>query len=582
MKNFTRIILAVFLLVGGMLLAGSCTKEGGFSRSGQLIRFGAVNPGTLTKTEYAGKDNDANKIEPIWWKEGDEIRVVSGDATVTDHTEHYADYVFSDFVGGDKSKATVSNKRGKGLAWADEVKPYTFYAVYPSTVNIGYTEGNLGLVQAVIPNPQTVSAHEYSADANGTAKDWYNVVNGKYTVYEPDMKYAFMTAKTEFTPTDANFDAYRYLFKNGEKNENDEVVGPEVPLTFYPAFTAFEFTFESADSSVPIDLTEFRMESIAIENEGSVTSAATALAGAFTGKPGATGLTDFSPMQTASNSLSLNNPGVLGTITYGNPKSFTVFAMPQDLTNLWIFFTDEDGGQARTRKLSLTDNASGKPIVFDAGKKYRIKGLKLPGNQYQFFLTLNGVVQQWDAVTLKTTFTEQIQCSALTFNKSAREMTDEYKAANGGKTNHYQDDAPVGDNRWQVRTLNNNNMDGESYDYITAQFTPTAPLGGYWKLELFNEDFWTVEIENRTSPGDEPTTQPLPAYGQILNTPVYLRFTPKWSAIDDAEPGVEVGLYMNCFFSGDIDFTNILDANTEFQDIHGSGTYSYWLITVAR
>ena len=565
MKSITRTILTASLLVGGMLIAGSCTKDGGiFNRAGQQIRFGSLGPGASTKTEYAGKDNDASKIEPIWWKEGDEVRIVSGDTYVTDNPGlHYADYVFKSFVGDDKSKATLSNKGNNGLAWGDEVKPYTFYAVYPSTVNIGYETGKLGSIQAQIPNPQAVTAHEYTASTDGTAKDWYTVVDGKYTVYEPEMKYAFMTAKTEFTPTEANFDANRYIFKYGETN------GPEVPLTFTPAFTAFEFTFESADPTVDINLTEFRME-----------STSTALAGIFTGTAGDD--TSFEAVPTASKTLSLSNPSALGTIKNGAPKSFTVFAIPQTITDLTIYFADKDNdGATRTRKLAVKDK-TGNAISFAPGKKYRIKGIKLPGNQYQFFLTLNGIVQEWEAVELETSFSEQIQCGALTFDKSAREMTDEYKAGNGGKTNHYAD-SPVGDGRWQVRTLNNAGMDGESYDYMTVTFTPTAPLGGYWKLDTHGNTYFKVEMVTESSSALEPpTVSPLPEYDRIMNQTVTLRITPNWTAINGAGEDEEIGLYLDCYFSANIDFDPLLDANTEFQDIHGAGTYSYWLITVAR
>ena len=38
---------------------------------------------------------------------------------------------------------------------------------------------------------------------------------------------------------------------------------------------------------------------------------------------------------------------------------------------------------------------------------------------------------------------------------------------------------------------------------------------------------------------------------------------------------------MDCYFYTNVD-SDPLNANTEFQDIHRNGTYSYWLLTVAR
>ena len=60
-----------------------------------------------------------------------------------------------------------------------------------------------------------------------------------------------------------------------------------------------------------------------------------------------------------------------------------------------------------------------------------------------------------------------------------------------------------------------------------------------------------------------------------------LLITPIWSAIAEADADEEIGLYMDCYFYTNVD-SDPLNANTEFQDIHRNGTYSYWLLTVAR
>ncbi len=356
MKKAFQFIASATLLAG-LFLVGGCNKNE-FGKAGILVRFGASSEGVSTRTEYAGKDNDASGIEPIWWKSGDKVRIVSDKAIVTNTTDvNYSDYKFADFVDGNKSRATVENVGTNGLAWVDGVTTYNFYAVYPETVNIGHASGNLGEIMGEIPTPQEVFAHEYTVVDGSTADTVYPVVDGKYTVYEPDMQYAIMTAASEGV-------------QSADKR---------VELTFYPAFTAFEFTFESADPEVDINLTEFRME-----------STSTALAGIFTGDAGAR---SFDAMPTAKKTLSLSNPSALGTIKNGAPKSFTIFAMPQELTDLSIYFADKDADNTtRTRVLHLNDK-DGNALKFAAGHKYRIHGLKLPGNQYQFFLTLNGIVQ---------------------------------------------------------------------------------------------------------------------------------------------------------------------------------------------
>lgn len=550
MKKHISIISAAILL-GSLLLLSGCNKNE-FGQAGKLVQFGARSEGVSTRTEYGGKDNDASGIEPIWWKSGDQVRIVSDKAVVTGTTNNYSDYQFADFVDGNKSRATISNVGANGLAWVDGESTYDFYAVYPANgMEIGTQTGNLGSVKGEIFTPQEVIAHEYSAADDKTAKDWYHVTNGKYTVYEPDMKYATMTAKTAGV-------------KSADK---------AVELTFYPAFTAFEFTFESADPAVDIDLTEFRME-----------SASTALAGVFTGNAGDR---SFVPAQTASTTLSLSNPSALGTIKNGEPKSFTIFAMPQDLKDLTIYFADkDDDGAVRSRMLPLVDK-TGASLTFTAGHKYRIKGLKLPGGKYQFYLTLNGIAQQWDAQNLETLFSDQIQCSALTFDKSAREMTDEYinspiTTSHTSKSNNYKFNAPIGDGRWQVRTLNNIQLDNEEkHDYFTVTFTPTAPLGGYWRLDTHDNPYWTVKLVN--NPGEvSQEVVDLPSEGRIMNQKVTLWVIPNVTLINAAPASTEIGLYFDCYFSTNIDFDPVLDANTEFQDIHGAGTYSYWLLTYER
>lgn len=357
MKNLSRIMMFAALL-GATLSLGSC-KKSEFGQAGQLIRFGARSAGASTKTAYAGKDNDtkdndANEIEPIWWMQNDEVVIASPQAVVTNSNgKHQSTYKFKAYTS-DNSHASVVNKGSNGLAWLDEDPDggYDFYAVYGEGMSVGSAEGKEGLVMGQIPANQTVDGHEYSATQTATA-DWYYVdENNKYTVYEPEMKFALMTAATTGVKSTAN----------------------PVNLTFYPAFTAFEFTFESADPSVKIKLTDFKMESVEKDADGNVyQSDRTALSGSFNGKAGARA---FSPENNASYSVALSNAGVLGEITSVAGKSFTIFAMPQNLTNLKVYFTDEADGVKRSRTLYLNDK-KGKPLTFLAGHKYRIRGLKM-------------------------------------------------------------------------------------------------------------------------------------------------------------------------------------------------------------
>ena len=95
MKKQISIISAAILL-GSLLLLSGCNKNE-FGQAGKLVRFGARSEGVSTRTEYGGKDNDASGIEPIWWKSGDQVRIVSDKAVVTGTTNNYSDYQFAVF-----------------------------------------------------------------------------------------------------------------------------------------------------------------------------------------------------------------------------------------------------------------------------------------------------------------------------------------------------------------------------------------------------------------------------------------------------------------------------------------------------
>ncbi len=553
-----RTMTSLLLLAGILLLAG-CQKEGRLGSDKGLIRFSAA-AAPETKTAYSGVLDNAN-YERIDWKLNDVIRIWSPDAYDRYHEnaengKHYADYKVSKVLNpeGRLSKAEIvnsditfdenGNQAGvrnpsavdnvNGLVWGD-AGTYRFYASYPVTAN-----GTMGTITG-------------SIDADQGA--------GDLQVNMP--KYGYLTAATKVTTTSTITQINQDKF---------------VTLEFEPAFTAFELSFESQDGPLTVTQAEISSTSTDLAGKFAVkyTENSTAFTKAF----------QFSEAGTGRVFAKLGTSGV--EVSPGHPQTITLFALPKDQTDLTLTFTVIADNVEDTRSLKLsyakdfTDAAGvshteGESVLFAACKKHRLVNIKMPNKIWRTILVLDGRVLPWDSEETSTSFTEQIQCTGLTFNESAIEMTSDWAQAHPDDgTNHYRYDAPIGDGRWQVRTLNQD----DHYDSFTVTFRPIAPLGGYWGLDTHGNRFFKVELLTGYS-GGEPTSIPLPERNQIMDKTETLLITPIWSAIAEADADEEIGLYMDCYFYTNVD-SDPLNANTEFQDIHRNGTYSYWLLTVAR
>ena len=120
----------------------------------------------------------------------------------------------------------------------------------------------------------------------------------------------------------------------------------------------------------------------------------------------------------------------------------------------------------------------------------------------------------------------------------------------GGKSNDYIENAGY-DKYYQVRTLNWNLPSDKQF--LEMSFTPTAPV-----TEGVNATW-----ENQESP-----------HGQIMGTKkVFVRIYPKDYAQDDINV---YEMIMKCYFSPNIRFDPSYSADSELQDMHGNGQFSYW------
>ena len=225
-------ILVCAALLGSAMLSG-CNKilEGS---SDKTVRFSAINQGNpATKTEYGDDVKDENTTwQIIDWKAGDVIRISSDLAKHRYEDRNWSDYsIESSTINGHQSIATIENVESgtlpngqpmkNGLVWGeDAAQKYTFWGIYPSTTqNADITLGNAGAVSAELPTSITLGSSSTTSTkyvkADGTVTTTQSEAAYTYTVYEPDMDYAYMTAVASEVSNDTKFD-----------------------LVFKPAFTA--------------------------------------------------------------------------------------------------------------------------------------------------------------------------------------------------------------------------------------------------------------------------------------------------------------------------------------------------------
>lgn len=365
-------------LLGGLILLAGCQKEGGLSGSkdGQF-RFGAKsNAGILTRSDYGDYNNDKTH-QDIVWKNTDDIRIYSptasrriaveqadaaGNQITPESTYHWADYkIIPD--ASDPTKATIENVNndgnytadqvgtnvngnpdlGNGLAWrrGKESDEHEFYAVYPAVKQRG------------------VAADEGMGVANvpGTGGEIaLNIPAGNQNFSEK-----------------GNLEQYGYMTAYAKGSAS--ATGGNIALDFYPAFTAFEISIRSADAA--IGFSSFTLSA--------ASGTAPALTGSYKAKYDASGnrTYDFTTADaaTGNRAVSVNLNGYSAPAASENKDlTFTVLALPRDLSGLSVTFALAGSGTTVTRTLKLNDK-DGNPVSFTGGNKHRIYGLVLSNGE---------------------------------------------------------------------------------------------------------------------------------------------------------------------------------------------------------
>lgn len=354
-----RKTIAISLLLAGSLLALAGCQKGNGVGFGSEVRFKAASSVPTTRTVYSGVDTQvgegtsATTWERIDWVKDEELLIWSDKAVDRYSNDKHAVYQIKDVTpNGVQSKATLTNAPGEnGLVYVNGVESYKFWGISPKT------SGTPVAGQA-----------SFAITAEQGPKGEATTTNHVKT-FPADMSNAWLVAAVE-----------------GAKE------GATVEIPFYPAFTAFEFTFEG-DKEFTGNITLQKLELLA----------ETQLAGSVVATLAPEGASTYACTPNANPVYTF--PG--STIVSQTEKvKFTMFALPKDIVGLKlkIYANVENEDVTFTATLKEKVNDEVKPIELDACKKYRIKGVAVPGNLWKIFYQPDITVDEWVPVDNPITF----------------------------------------------------------------------------------------------------------------------------------------------------------------------------------
>ena len=358
-----HIISFASIVLGGIILLAGCQKDGTTSKAGSLVKFTAGLKPAATRTSYSGEI--VNNFERINWKDGETIVVWSDKAVDRYNTSaNYASYAISSpKASGVNSTASLGNIKGEngeggnGLVWVDGVETYKFWGSSPAIS--GTPEA--GKATFAIPASQQMNA-------DSTAKT--------ATTGEGDAAVTTVTLPADMSNA--------WLFAAVE----DAEAGKDVSLDFYPAFTAFELTFEGdADYDGNITVTQVDLISDS-PLAGSVE--ATLAPGTRTNTVGEVahtiGASTYACTAAGESPYTLSYTLPEGSVVSAkNSIVLTVFALPQNVVGLKLCFHVTIDGEETTFIGALKNKKNDNPITFGACEKHRIKGVAVPGNVWKIY-----------------------------------------------------------------------------------------------------------------------------------------------------------------------------------------------------
>lgn len=559
--------LSMLMLAGMLLMLAGCqeTLSPKVKKGDSILVRVASRNGALTKTVYSGKTyTEGNTTyERIDWVSGDKIRLFSTntDEVATTDGKAFFDYTIDQVGNNDPadrySNATLyvpENQQNYGLIWVNEPSATTtVYGIYPpkdekgeeqeAVANSGQLSGFVGL-NIPVTGP---------ASGDGAMLTWTTQNNVTLGTPNADyMKHAYMvSAPSKFMTT----------------SEDENWTGkPYVNLDFYPIFNSFEIELVGERDS------EFPVNWVSLSNEvESGTNSYSALTGDYRfNYKGRTGNYPFPP--TGENITQTGNKGhtvqvnLPANTMLSSTKSvkFTILTLPptssDKLTNLVVTVNH---GNNKISKLRL--NKNNVPVEFPAFQKARIKCQALDGGS-KWQLTIDDQVLPWIKDEQTTSFRNQIGITGRTPVSGYIETAEVTEP--GGPVNW--------ENYYTRLTVNCNVAD----PCIVFTFTPTAPIGGYWRLSP--EDVIPGSLNYfKITTSDMINGESERLQGQVMVQPVniYIRPTAEYLALD---PAPVYSIIIHCDMSPSVTFDPLFSADSEFQRPYSDGRFGYYKFVIAK
>ncbi len=389
-KNYIFAILAVMAfaftgcnddLLGGQGTPKSTGDEIAFGgrASFEMNKKGAKK--AATRTVYTGTmfEKNGNTYEGVEWTTNDKVRIYSPQAAGINP----ADYTVS-INAEDKSQASLTKIGDGALQWSSTTDPYDFYAVYPSPEQylgngVGRNDvlGGNAIVRGVIPSTQLPIGKvtkEKSIDnsdfkeANKNNTYMQATLNkmgmGDHHIIQPNMKYAYMVARTQVEDPNAIKDVY---------------------LNFMPIATAVEITLRNLAWKEDVSTGQtFNLSNVIISSRsgsplsGGFSADLSTMAldadGSATGYP-----TGVEMVDDLSKSTTISVPTVFDgshlELKFGDAITFTVFMLPtNDIEDINITINGLQG--IRTGTLS--------GITVEKHKKTYLRNVPITGDVLPF------------------------------------------------------------------------------------------------------------------------------------------------------------------------------------------------------
>lgn len=534
-------ITIIFLLAAGMLLSLVGCQEKAVNPDGKGARvvFSAVSGSPATRTAYSGEGTgDAGNLtwERIDWVQNDQILIWSDYATVSEGDEHYSTYWIQGIEDKtNESWASIDTQSGKDLRYAEGVGAHTFWGLYPANA---------------VSNTPTAGSLSFNIPAEQNAKA---VVNDGNITCTPDMTNAVMLAKLE-----------------GAKS------GKAANIFFYPAYTAFELTFE-VDSN-------YQGNDVYLHHV-TLTSASSNLVGTVAATI-ETGTRKFTVTNTDTYAFIDNNKEyTVGKSAYeasstgktvtlnitndaGQPQAvqlakdkklkMTIVTLPMNVNDLSISMCmGQDGSDVRTGTLKITPEGGTKTnLAFAALQKHNIRGVLLKPHNWEFSTLTFNFENPWEKVEFDPVSSRDYPQSTQ-FEPSG-DIVNLHKKL--GETDTYK-------GYRQCWVFNANGT-------ATVTYKVMLPAGGTWKLVPQGDtDSFVVSVSGATSASDGSFSGNIGSDGTTRIT-----FTIKPASGAYGEGNDPKAIYFKTYVTNAAGTTYSLDSETQLYDMRG---YHYFIINTS-